>query len=61
MLLHWNQNRCIFVFEQDYQELGRHRLARVATNCVNVVGAFVKCLSLKDGLKMAGAEAVALQ
>jgi hypothetical protein len=48
-LLHRNQNRCIFVFEQDYEELGWHRLARVATNCVNIVGAFVKRLSGREG------------
>ena len=48
-LLHWSQNRRIFVFEQDYQELGRHRLARVVTSRVNIVGAFVKRLSGRKG------------
>jgi len=48
-LLHRNQNRCIFVFEQEHQELGWHRLARVATNGVNIVGAFVERLSGREG------------
>src|SRR5215469_6689784 len=48
-LLHRNQNRCILVFEQDHQELGWHRLARVATNGVNIVGTLVKRLSGREG------------
>ena len=51
-LFHRSQNRCIFVFEQDYQELCGHRLARVATNCVNIVGAFVKRLSGRKGYRL---------
>ena len=48
-LLHWNQNGCILVFEKKYQELGWHCLAGIATNGVNVVGAFVKSLSSREG------------
>ena len=44
-LLHRNQNRRIFVFEQEHQELGGFRLACVAANGVNIVGAFIKRLS----------------
>ena len=39
-LLHRNQNRRTFVPEQEHLELGGQRLARFATNGVDIVGAF---------------------
>jgi hypothetical protein len=53
-LLHRNQNRRIFVFEQEHQELGRCRLACIVTNGVNIVGAFVKRLSGRKSYGLSG-------
>lgn len=44
-LLHRNRNGRTFVFEEGHQELGRCRLACVATKGVNIVEVFVRPLS----------------
>jgi len=41
----WNENRSIFVIYQEHQKLGRCCLARVATDCMNVVRALMRGLS----------------
>jgi len=43
--LHWNRNRSNFALYQEHQKLDQCCLAWVAADCMNVVRAFIKCLS----------------